>query len=410
MTMARARRFGGIMATASFLLLSNLGAGAAPGDRFALSPADLPAANSTAPTDFDPAFADRPETATPQVPPGFAISLFASGLKHPRSLAVAPEGDIFVVEEGPGIILRLRDTDGDGKADQSKEFSAGFDRPHGIVLRDGQITISDVNAVWRVSYLNRDSVPKSEFTRLTAAPDLRPAGWHATRDIALDSTGKLYLAIGARDDLSEAPSPDATIQLVAKDGSMAPFATGLRNVEGLAFYPGTDDLWVTVNERDKLGARTPSDFLAHARAGDFFGWPYAYNGPHPDPTYGAKRSDLVAKTKTPEVLLGAHSAPLGLVFYTGTQFPADYRNDAFVALHGSGAYDQLDGYKVVRVRFKDGAPVGGYEDFITGFSGTVKGRLAVWGTPSQLAVARDGSLLLVDDKGACIWRVVSTRK
>ena len=411
MTMARARCLGGIMATtASLFFLSNMDAGAAPGDHFALSPADLPAANSTVPTDFDPDFQDRPENAMPQVPPGFAISLFASGLKHPRSLAVAPEGDIFVVEEGPGVILRLRDTDGDGKADQSKEFSAGFDRPHGIVLRDGQIYIADVNAVWRAPYLNHDSVPKSEFTRLTAAPDLRPVGWHATRDIALDSTGKLYLSIGARDDLSEPPSPDATIQLVAKDGSMAPFATGLRNVEGLAFYPGTDDLWVTVNERDKLGARTPSDFLAHARAGDFFGWPYAYNGPHPDPTYGARRPDLVAKTKTPEVLLGAHSAPLGLAFYTGTQFPTEYRNDAFVALHGSGAYDQLDGYKVVRVRFRDGAPAGGYEDFITGFSGTVKGRLAVWGTPSQLAVARDGSLLLVDDKGACIWRVVSTGK
>src|SRR5258706_11742027 len=128
MTMARARCFGGIMATASFLLFPNMGAGAAPGDRFVLSPADLPTANSTVPTDFDPTFADRPEAAMPQVPPGFAISLFASGLKHPRSLAVTPEGDIFVVEEGPGVILRLRDTDGDGKADQSKEFSAGFDR------------------------------------------------------------------------------------------------------------------------------------------------------------------------------------------------------------------------------------------------------------------------------------------
>jgi len=240
MTMAHARRFGGIMATtASLFFLSNMEAEAAPGDHFALSPADLPAANSTVPTDFDPDFQDRPENAMPQVPPGFAISLFASGLKHPRSLAVAPEGDIFVVEEGPGVILRLRDTDGDGKADQSQEFSAGFDRPHGIVLRDGQIYIADVNAVWRAPHLNRASVPKSEFTRLTAASDLRPVGWHATRDIALDSTGKLYLSIGARDDLSESPLPDATIQLIAKDGSMTPFATGLRNVEGLAFYPGT---------------------------------------------------------------------------------------------------------------------------------------------------------------------------
>ena len=411
MTKTCAGGFGrSFLLTAGLFLFLGTDGDAAPGDHFVLSPADVPAPNSTVPTDFDPTFEDRPANVMPQVPQGFAISLFASGLKHPRSLAVGPDGDVFVVEEGPGIILHLRDTDGDGKADQTKEFAAGFDRPHGIALHDGQIYIGDVNAVWRAPYRGRDSVPKPEFQRVTAAPDLRPIGWHATRDIALDSNEKLYLAIGARDDLSENPLPDATIQIVAKDGSMAPFATGLRNVEGLAFYPGTDDLWITVNERDKLGARTPSDFLAHAHAGDFFGWPYAYNGPHPDPTFGAKRPDLVAKTRTPEILLGAHAAPLGLAFYTGTQFPQEYRNDAFVAFHGSGAYDQLDGYKVVRVRFKNGAPTGGYDDFITGFSHTVKGHLAVWGTPSQLAVAHDGSLLVVDDKGGCIWRVVSTGK
>jgi len=118
----------------------------------------------------------------------------------------------------------------------------------------------------------------------------------------------------------------------------------------------------------------------------------------------------VAKTKTPEVLLGAHTAPLGLVFYTGTQFPADYRGDAFVAIHGSGPYDKLDGYKVVRVKFKDGAPVAGTEDFVTGFSVSQNGRLYVWGTPSQLAIAKDGSLLIADDKGACVWRVAAIQK
>ena len=227
--------------------------------------------------------------------------------------------------------------------------------------------------MWRAPYQGRDSLTMADFTRLTKAPDLRPQGWHATRDIVLDSKGTLYLAVGARDDVSEQPLPDASIQRIDADGAMTPFATGLRNVEGLAFYPGTDNLWITVNERDKLGARTPSDFLAQARQGDFFGWPYAYNGPNPDPVFGAKRPDLVAKTKTPDVLLGAHTAPLGLVFYTGTQFPAEYRGDAFVAIHGSGPYDKLDGYKVVRVRFKNGVPVGGYEDFITGFSTTRNG-------------------------------------
>ena len=408
--MAICRTAASIAGFAALWLASAICSHAAPGDHFVLLPKDLPPPNSTKPADFDPDFVERPANAMPQVPPGFAVSLFASGLKHPRALAVAPDGDVFVVEEGPGIIMRLRDTDRDGKADQSREFAAGFKMPHGIALQGGQITIGDTNAVWRAPYQGRDSVPISEFKRLTSAPDLRPIGWHATRDVVLDSGDQLYLAIGARDDLSEAPLPDASIERIGADGGMTPFATGLRNVEGLAFYPGTDNLWVTVNERDTLGARVPSDFLAQARQGDFFGWPYAYNGPNPDPVFGAKRPDLVAKTKTPDVLLGAHTAPLGLVFYTGAQFPADYRGDAFIAIHGSGPYDTLDGYKVVRVHFKDGKPVGGYEDFMTGFSTVRNGHVYVWGTPSQLAVAKDGSLLLVDDKGACIWRVTAVQK
>ena len=404
------RRAPSISLLAGFLLTASVCAQAAPGDHFILLPKDLPPPNSTLPTDFDPDFVQRPADALPQVPPGFAISLFASGLKHPRSLAVSPEGDVFVVAEGPGIIERLRDADGDGKAEQVKEFAAGFKTPHGIALRDGQIYIGDTSAVWRAPYQGRDSVPMSEFKRMTSAPDLRPKGWHSVRDIVLDSTGKLYLAIGARDDVSESPLPDASIQRIGADGSMTPFVTGVRNVEGLAFHPATGKLWITVNERDKLGARLPSDFLAQASEGDFFGWPYAYNGPNPDPVFGAKRPDLVAKTKTPEVLLGAHTAPLGLIFYAGTQFRADYRGDGFVAIHGSGPYDKLDGYKVVRVRFKNGVPVGGYEDFVTGFSTTRNGKLYVWGTPSQLAIAKDGSLLIADDKGACVWRVSAISK
>ena len=311
---------------------------------------------------------------------------------------------MFVVRP-QGEVLRLRDTRGEGVADQVQVFTTGFNNPHGIAIRDGQLYISDTNAVWRAPYRDRETIPFSDFKRVTAAADLRPAGDHPTRDITFDLTGKLYLAFGSRDDVSEAPLPDATVEVVADDGTMSPFATGLRNVEGLAFYPGTNDLWVTVNERDSLGARVPADFLAHVRANDFFGWPYAYNGPNPDPVYGVKRPDLVAKTRIPEVLFEAHSAPLGLVFYTGKQFPAEYRNDAFVAIHGSGPYDKPDGYKVVRVPFKGGKPVGGYEDFITGFFGYRGSQVSMWGSPSQLAVAADGSLLVVDDKNNCVWRV-----
>jgi len=381
---------------------------AVPGDHFNILPSDLPAPNTTFPLGLTPSFDSPPPGSVPQVPAGFAISQFVSHAGYIRSLAVAPNGDVFVVRP-QGDVLRLRDTRGQGIADQVKLFTTGFANAHGIAIRDGQLYISDTNAVWQAPYLDRDAIPFSDFKRITASPDLRPTGppgYHSTRDIVFGPNSKLYLAFGAHDDVSETLPPDATIEVIAGDGTMSPFATGLRNVEGLAFYPGTNDLWVTVNERDGLGARVPADFLAHVSANDFFGWPYAYNGPNPDPVYGVKRPDLVAKTRIPEVLFEAHSAPLGLVFYTGSQFPPEYRNNAFVAIHGSGPPDRPDGYKVVRVPFKDGKPVGGYEDFATGFFSNRGSQVSMWGSPSQLAVAIDGSLLFVDDKNNCVWRVV----
>jgi glucose/arabinose dehydrogenase len=165
-----------------------------------------------------------------------------------------------------------------------------------------------------------------------------------------------------------------------------------------------------VNERDGLGDALPPDYLTHLEAGAFYGWPYAYIGPHPDPGFGARRPDLVKKTKIPDVLFQAHSAPLGLAFYEGSQFPAEYRGDAFVALHGSWNSGKPTGYKVVRVHFENGKPVGGYQNFLTGFwdGGTSPAR--VWGRPSGLAIAKDGSLLVSDDTGKVIWRVAYTGK
>ncbi len=156
---------------------------------------------------------------------------------------------------------------------------------------------------------------------------------------------------------------------------------------------------MTVNERDGLGDDLPPDYFTHISQGDFFGWPYAYIGAHPDPDFGSKRPDLVAKTRTPDLLFQAHSAPLGLAFYEGDQFPADYKGDAFVALHGSWNSAKPTGYKVVRIRFKDGKPVGGYENFLTGFHLDDSSPAQVWGRPVGLAAAKDGSLLVTDDAG-----------
>jgi len=195
------------------------------------------------------------------------------------------------------------------------------------------------------------------------------------------------------------------VNTVNADGTLSQFATGIRNPVGIAFYPGTDELWVSVNERDGLGDGLVPDYLTHVEKGAFYGWPYAYIGAHPDPVYGPKRPDLVAKTKTPDLLFQSHSAPLGIVFYEGDQFPAEYRGDAFVSLHGSWNSSKPTGYKVVRVHFANGKPAGGYDNFVTGFRLDDSNPAQVWGRPAGLAIARDGSLLIADDAGKAVWKV-----
>ncbi|HKY17900.1 MAG TPA: PQQ-dependent sugar dehydrogenase, partial [Rhizomicrobium sp.] len=190
--------------------------------------------------------------------------------------------------------------------------------------------------------------------------------------------------------------------------------SGIRNPVGIAFQPGTNTLFVVANERDMLGDGLPPDYMTSVKPGGFYGYPYAYIGKNPDPVWGAKDpGGKVASTITPDVLFQAHSAPVGLVFYTGTSFPAEYKNDAFVALHGSWNAANPTGYKVVRVRFQNGKPVNGYENFVTGFwngMGQPGQPAKVWGRPAGLAVAKDGSLLIADDVANVIWRVAYTGK
>jgi glucose/arabinose dehydrogenase len=182
------------------------------------------------------------------------------------------------------------------------------------------------------------------------------------------------------------------------------FASGIRNGVGLALRPGSNEIWTAVNERDMLGDDLVSDYVTHVQDGGFYGWPYSYLGSHEDPRRKGERPDLVAKAIVPDVLLQSHSAPLGIVFYTGTQFPAEYQGDAFVALHGSWNRKNRTGYKVVRVPIRDGKATGEYEDFITGWL-IDEAKPQVWGRPVGLAVHRDGSLLITDDAHNLIWRV-----
>ena len=388
------------------LLLGTASAASAdrPGEVFHVSVNDLPKPYATPGVANPSQRIARPSGALPEVPAGFAVSVYAAGLSDPRWMEVAPNGDVFLAEPSAGRVTLLREVDGKVEA---HDFADGFDTPHGLLFSKGALYVGDLKAVWKLGYVE-GALKSDKRERVTSVADLSPHGYHVTRDLAVDSKGTIYIGIGSASNVGEDPPTRATVQTIAPDGSLKTFASGLRNPVGLQFYPGTDDLFVTVNERDGLGDGLVPDYLTHVQAGAFYGWPYSYLGQHPDPDFGNKRRDLQAKAVMPDLLFRAHSAPLGLVFYEGAQFPARYKGDAFVALHGSWNSSAPTGYKVVRVPFKNARPTGTYENFVTGFwrDDAKPGSPArVWGRPAGLAVAKDGSLLIADDTGKVVWRV-----
>ena len=234
---------------------------------------------------------------------------------------------------------------------------------------------------------------------------------HWTRNVIFNPAGtKFYVTVGSATNATpENPSGGVTRAAIHEynpDGSgHREFAGGLRNPVGLAFFPGTSTLWTAVNERDHLGDDLVPDFITSVRDGGFYGWPYSYIGQHVDPTVTPARPELVAKAIAPDVLLTSHSAALGLLFYTGTQFPAEYRRGAFVALHGSINRSKLSGYAVVHVPFSNGRPAGPPQDFLSGFIARDDEEKQAWGRPVGLLQLPDGSLLVSDDGGNRVWRV-----
>jgi glucose/arabinose dehydrogenase len=379
-----------------------------PGEQFSISPDALPVpAEDTAvanPSEAVP----RPAGALPRVPAGFAVSVFAEGLDNARYLEILPNGDVLLAEMAAGRVTVLRDETGAGVATRRFTFAEGLAHPHGIAFHDGSVYVGDTRAVWRYRWNPADGTAIGAGEPITPPGALGEGRGHITRNIAFAPDGRhFYVAIGSRSNIAEEPAPRATIQEFDADGGAGrTFASGLRNPVGIRFYPGTDTLFAVVNERDGLGDLLVPDYLTRVQRDGFYGWPYAYIGHHKQPGFlGDRRPDLVARAIVPDLLFQSHSAPLGLEFYQGTQFPAAYRGDAFVSLHGSWNAGVPTGYKVVRVRFKDGRPAGGYENFLTGFwlSGTSPAQ--VWGRPVGLATARDGSLLIADDVGNRVWRV-----
>ena len=422
-------RYGSVMsALAAFLtagtaVFSVAWAADHPGQKFQITPSSLAKPYATPAAGNEPSSIPRPAGTMPEVPQGFQVSVFADNLSDPRWMAVAPNGDIFLAEppgdykaRGGGKITVLRDSNGDGRADQRFTFlpaSAGFVYPHGLAFHDGYLYVGDVRGIWRFAYTDGQTSAGKPEKVTTKVADLQPKNGHITRNIAFGPDGGLYLALGSRDNISDY-KPGAQVFKINADGSMSEFASGIRNPVGIAFAPGTSNLVVVTNERDGLGDELPPDYLTTVKQGGFYGYPYAYIGKNPDPVWGAKDpGGKVASTITPDVLFHAHSAPTGLVFYTGSNFPAEYKNDAFVSLHGSWNAGNPSGYKVVRVHFVNGKPINGYENFATGFwngMGNTGEPAKVWGRPVGLAVAKDGSLLIADDVANVVWRVTYTGK
>lgn len=399
----------GAMSAAIMLALLGTGAFAAdkPGQKFHLNPADLPKPHAT------PAAAKRAEVVkrtpamAPVAPAGFSVTLWAEGLTSARFMAVAPNGDVFLTERLGNKVTLLRDTNGDGASDQRFTYAQGFRNPSGIAVHDGHVYVSDQNAIWRTPYVAGANAA-GKLERVTKTPDLRLTAMHGTRNFTFAPDGTLFLEMGSRDNVSEF-RPGAEIFRVV-DGKLESYASGIRNAVGVAVQPGTNNLYAAANERDGLGDGLAPDYFTLVKPGGFYGYPYSYTGKNPDPDLGDKRPDLVAKAITPDVLFPAHSAPTGTLFYTGANFPAQYKGDAFVSLHGSWNRADPTGYKVVRIHFVNARPDGGYENFLTGFWDGKADPFRVWGRPAGLAQMPDGSLLVADDTGNTIWKVTYTGK
>jgi glucose/arabinose dehydrogenase len=352
-----------------------------------------------------PIVVEPPANFQPQIPPGFTVSIFAKNLSVPRWLAVAPNGDVFVAESGTGEVLVLHDPQKQGIAESREVFVDHLNLPFGIAFHDDYVYVADTNEVLRFRY---DAKTSRRLGGAEHILDLPGLGYHQhwTRSLAFSPDGKkLFISVGSKTNISIEADPRRAAILVANaDGSNPQiFANGLRNAVGIAFNPESGDLWAAVNERDDISDNVPSDYFTHIIENGFYGWPYAYLGPHPDNRV-SPRPDLVAKAIIPDLLLGAHVAPLQAAFYDKQSFPASYWHGAFIAEHGSWNRRLRDGYQVVFVPFHDGKPSGKPVPFFSGFVPDPASK-EVYGRVVGVAVASDGSLLISDDNRKIIWRV-----
>jgi len=370
----------------------------------------------------------------PKAPVGFIVEKFADGFENPRWIYVTPNGDILVAESNSnhpffekvgGVLIGasrsnnlhnsadritlLRDTNNDGKPDQKEVLLTGLNQPFGMSVIDNWLYIANTNALVRYPYI-------SGQTKITDPPEKivdLPAGKHNrhwVRNIITNSdNSKIYISVGSGSNIAENGIGNellrAAILEINPDGSdLKIYASGLRNPNGMAWAPGTNNLWTVVNERDELGDDLVPDYLTSVKEGGFYGWPYTYFGQNTDPRVKEMKPAMVKKTILPDVKLGSHTASLGIAFYTANSFPEKYKGGIFITQHGSWNRSVLSGYKVIFIPFAHGKPSGKEEDFLTGFIADLE-KNKVHGRPVGIAVMQDGSLLITDDVSNTIWRI-----
>ncbi|MDE1150765.1 MAG: sorbosone dehydrogenase family protein [Azospirillaceae bacterium] len=373
----------------------------------------------------------------PAVAQGLKIKALATGLQHPRSLYVLPNGDVLVVEslapkgepvkrpkdlimhwveslatsggqtKGSNRITLLRDADGDGVPETKTVFLDHLNSPFGVALVGNDLYVADTDALIRYPYTEGDTQITAPGTTLTPLPG-GPIDHHWTKSLVASPDGtKLYVGVGSNSNITEngieAEKNRAAIWEVDRaTGRWRIYADGLRNPNGLSWEPQTSTLWTVVNERDELGPNLVPDYMTSVKDGGFYGWPYSYYGQNVDPRVMPQRPDLVARAIVPDYALSSHVAPLGMAFYTGTSLPATYQGGAFVGEHGSWNRKILNGYKVVFIPFSNGQPNGKPQDVVTGFLDQDN---KAHGRPVGLAVDKGGALLIADDVGNTVWRV-----
>ncbi len=315
-------------------------------------------------------------------------------------MALGPDGQLYVAERGADRIIRLPDENGDGVADRIEVVADGMNAPSSIAFfQDGSLYVGETEQIVRLGRPDAQGVFQQRDVVVSGLP---ADGQHTTRTVLFSPDWQtLYVSIGSSCNVCNETDPRrATIMRFNPDGSGGEiYARGLRNAVGLAIRPGTDELWATNNGRDYMGDDVPPDTIQIVHAGDDFGWPRCHAGDVVDPEFGGPGAcDGVAQ---PNVKLQAHSAPLGLTFYTGHQFPSDYNGSLLVAFHGSWNRTVPTGYKVVRIPMQGGQP-GPVEDFATGW---LPGDGSAWGRPVDVLTAPDGSLWVSDDTGGMIYRI-----